>query len=179
MDVDLTGCLEGRKEAWDQFVERYAGVVHAGVRRTLSGPSGSPGTDDIHDCVQEVFVRLVKDDYRALRRFDPERASIVTWLTVVARNVTIDFLRRQKAPAASLDGVDIAATDPPAPTGDASDHPAMRVLTGRQRLVLRLLIDEDRSVQEVASLLGVNAQTVRSTKHKALERLRTEMEPER
>ena len=53
----------------------------------------------------------------------------------------------------------------------------MHVLTARQRLVLRLLFDESRTVAEAARFLDVDEQTVRSTKHKALSRLRAEMDP--
>jgi len=38
--------------------------------------------------------------------------------------------------------------------------------------VLRLLFDEEMSVSEAAAVLGVDAQTVRSTKHKAIRKLR-------
>jgi DNA-directed RNA polymerase specialized sigma24 family protein len=38
--------------------------------------------------------------------------------------------------------------------------------------VLRLLFDEQKSVAEAARFLGVDEQTVRSAKHKALSRLR-------
>lgn len=59
--------------------------------------------------------------------------------------------------------------EPEAPEIDIPLH----ILTARQRLVLTLLYDDEKSVAEVASILDVNEQTVRSTKHKALERLRS------
>jgi DNA-directed RNA polymerase specialized sigma24 family protein len=40
-----------------------------------------------------------------------------------------------------------------------------------------MLFDREMSVEEVAVVLGVNAQTVRSTKHKALSRLREHLSP--
>ena len=46
------------------------------------------------------------------------------------------------------------------------------LLTARQMLILRYLYDEARDVTEVARLLSVDAQTIRSTHHKALQRLR-------
>ena len=48
----------------------------------------------------------------------------------------------------------------------------VQLLTGRQKLVLSLLFEDEKSIPEAAELLGVTEQTVRSTKHKALERLR-------
>ena len=46
------------------------------------------------------------------------------------------------------------------------------MLTDRQTLILKLLYDEDKDVSEIAEVLKVDAQTVRSTHHKALLRLR-------
>ena len=51
----------------------------------------------------------------------------------------------------------------------------MHVLTSRQQLVLKLLFEDERSVAEAASILGIGEQTIRSTKHKALERLRASL----
>ena len=46
------------------------------------------------------------------------------------------------------------------------------LLTDRQTLILKYLYDEERDVAEIAQLLKIDAQTVRSTHHKALLRLR-------
>ena len=45
-------------------------------------------------------------------------------------------------------------------------------------LVLRCLYDEERDVAEVARMLNIDAQTVRSTHHKALLRLRAHFQAE-
>ena len=169
MDVDLTACINGDKRAWDAFVERWAGVLLAAVGRTLRSRLGAVEQSDIEDAVQDVFVRLLKNDCRLLRSYDPARASLATWLTLVARSAAIDRLRRRDPPAAAL-GPELPAPEP------RQAEPAVPVpwhlLTARQRLVLRLLFDEQKSVAEAARFLGVDEQTIRSAKHKALTRLR-------
>jgi len=170
MDVDLNACIGGEKRAWDAFVDRYSGVIHAAVRRTIRT---SPG--GIDDPVQEVFVRLVKDDFRLLRGYDPSRAALTTWLTLVARSVAIDYVRKRR-----LDTVPLQPDDEPprTPTGRGETVLVpLNVLTDRQRLVLRMLFDEEMSVPEAARLMEVDEQTIRSTKHKALSRLRAAMSP--
>ena len=52
------------------------------------------------------------------------------------------------------------------------------LLTDRQALVLKCLYEEERDVAEVARLLRIDAQTVRSTHHKALVRLRAHFRDE-
>jgi RNA polymerase sigma-70 factor (ECF subfamily) len=118
-----------------------------------------------------VFVRLCHDGYRLLRQYDPARASLSTWLTVVSVSGTIDFLRRQKAATSPLDDLPehVAAVDPKMP--DPIRVPD-GLLSPRQSLVLQLLYEKDMDVAEIAALLAVDAQTVRSTHHKALVKLR-------
>ncbi len=171
MDIDLRGCISGDKMAWDDFVDRNSGIIFASVRRTMGG--GSSGkADDVSDAVQEVFVRLIKDDCRLLRSFDPSRASLSTWLTIVARSVTIDQLRKRRGATVPLGNV-----DPPASRkGPREPDPLpLHLLTARQRVVLHMLFDEDMTVAEAARTIGVDEQTIRSTKHKALSRLRSHL----
>jgi RNA polymerase sigma-70 factor (ECF subfamily) len=168
--VDLDACTSGDPGAWADFVDRYAGLITAAVRRTVRGVVAE---QEIADRVQDVFVRLVANDCRLLKTFDPRRASISTWLTLVARSTTIDHLRRRRVDAVSLG---VAKIDPAAPEPAAAAPPPAEVplhlLTARQRVVLRLLFDDGLSVAQAAAFLDVNEQTIRSTKHKALSRLR-------
>ena len=46
------------------------------------------------------------------------------------------------------------------------------LLSPRQALVVNLIFDHDMDVAEVAETLGIDRQTVRSTQHKALVKLR-------
>jgi RNA polymerase sigma-70 factor (ECF subfamily) len=175
MNVDLNACIDGDKRAWHAFVDRFAGVIHAAVVRTCRGGDRDLDREDLHDVVQDVFVRLVCDDYRLLRRFDPTKASLVTWLTIVARSTAIDHLRRRRHDAAALDLVPepvVSAASGNHERGDTAALVPQGLLTDRQRLVLHLLFDRDLAVEDVADVLGVDPQTVRSTKHKALLRLR-------
>ncbi len=178
MDVDLQAMIDGDKPAWDQFVDRHSGVIFAAVKRTLQTRGGGVGGRDLEDSVQDVFVRLVRDDFRLLRRYDPQRASLSTWLTIVARSATIDCLRKRRIDTVALEDRAPAATRVRAADDAASGEPLpLHLLTERQRIVLRMLFDEDMTVAEAAGLIGVSEQTIRSTKHKALSRLREHLSP--
>jgi RNA polymerase sigma-70 factor (ECF subfamily) len=132
---------------------------------------------EIEDIFQEVFVRLVKDDFRLLRTFDPNRATLSTWLTIVSRSTAIDCLRRRRLNTVSLEAGQIGAAPESEQSPTSGDAPEatglpMHLLTDRQRLVLQMLFDDELTVEQVARRMGVDEQTVRSTKHKALTRLR-------
>jgi RNA polymerase sigma factor (sigma-70 family) len=165
--VDLARLKSGDRTEWDRFVRRAGPVIYAAVLRRLA-PAGAAA--DAEDVAQEVFARLCRRD-RPLAGYDPERASLSTFLTVLATSAAIDHLRR-KRPADPIDSVpEHRLSVPAAEPRERLKIPA-ELLTGRQRLVLTLLYDREMEVAEAASLLGVDPQTIRSTHHKAMLRLR-------
>ncbi|GFK94364.1 ECF RNA polymerase sigma factor SigX [Fundidesulfovibrio magnetotacticus] len=168
---DIGRVVAGEKIAWDRFVEDFSGLLYGVVLRTLRLRSPSASADDAKDVMQEVFLRLIKDDFRLLRSYREERASLSTWLTVVGRSVALDWLRRPEARRATVELDEELAAPEDRPFGGRLELPP-GVLTERQAHVLTLLFDQDLDVDEVAQALSVQAQTVRSLKHQALERLR-------
>ena len=158
--------LRGEKAAWDAFVRRYGGLVVAAVRGVAMAQP------EVEDLTQEVFVRLCKDDFRLLRTYDPERASLSTWITIVARSTARDGLRRRRAETVPLDAVPEAqlAIDPVEPVEKLKLPEAL--LSPRQREILAMLYDREMDVAEIARALGIDPQTVRSAHHKAMVKLR-------
>jgi DNA-directed RNA polymerase specialized sigma24 family protein len=158
--------VRGEKGAWAEFVRRYAGLVVAAVREMAREPA------DVEDLVQEVFLRLCRDDFRLLKSYDPARAGISTWLTIVARSTARDALRRRRAEEIPIEAVaesrlkvDPVEPLPPLKLPDA-------LLSPRQKEILTMLYDREMDVAEVAKALGIDPQTVRSAHHKAMVRLR-------
>ena len=158
--------LRGEKAAWDAFVRRYGGLVVAAVRGVASVYG------DIEDLTQDVFVRLCKDDFRLLRSYDPARASLSTWITIVARSTARDGLRRRRPESVPIDAVPEAqlAIDPVEPVEKLKLPEAL--LSPRQREILAMLYDREMEVAEIARALGIDPQTVRSAHHKAMLKLR-------
>jgi RNA polymerase sigma factor (sigma-70 family) len=158
--------LHGEKAAWEGFVRRYGGLIVAAVRGI------APTHGDIEDLTQEVFVRLCKDDFRLLRTYDPARAGLSTWLTIVARSTARDALRRRRADSVSIEAVPEAqlAIDFVEPVRKLKLPEAL--LSPRQREILAMLYDREMDVAEIARKLGIDPQTVRSAHHKAMIKLR-------
>jgi RNA polymerase sigma-70 factor (ECF subfamily) len=127
---------------------------------------------EVEDLTQEVFLRLCKDDFRLLRSYDPARASLSTWLTIVGRSTARDGLRRRRAEAVPIEAVPEAqlAIDPVEPVQRLKLPEAL--LSPRQREILAMLYDRDMDVAEIARALGIDPQTVRSGHHKAMVKLR-------
>ena len=158
--------LNGDSAAWEGFVRRYGGLIVAAVRG-LASVQG-----DVEDLTQEVFVRLCKDQFRLLRTYDPARAALSTWLTIVARSTARDALRRRRADSVPIDAVPEAqlAVDFVEPVRKLKLPQAL--LSPRQREILAMLYDREMDVAEIARALGIDPQTVRSAHHKAMLKLR-------
>ncbi len=166
--VLVQALLDGERGAWNRFVQQYAGIVYAAAQRRLL-PAGRG--DEVEDVAQDVFVRLCKADHRLLRNFDPARARLSTWLTVVATSAAIDHLRRQRLPNLGVDDVPESCLAVEDPVFENVKIPE-GLLSERQALVLELLYRRDLEVADAAQIMQVDPQTVRSTHHKALTKLR-------
>jgi RNA polymerase sigma-70 factor (ECF subfamily) len=173
--IDLRSLAAGHKRTWDAFVTAASPLINAVVRRTLATYRSSE--DDVMDAAQDVFVRLCANNFRLLQTYDPARAGLSTWLAVVARSAAVDFSRRRRQVTAPIDEVPEAALAVEDRHVEKLKIPD-GLLTERQTLILKCLYDEERDVAEIAQLLKIDAQTVRSTHHKALLRLREHFKEE-
>jgi RNA polymerase sigma-70 factor (ECF subfamily) len=150
--------------------------------------------DSVDDLVQETWLRVLERgrSYDGHSRFEP-------WLFAIARNLTIDHLRQRRI--FSLDSSSEDSGDPHSysPQHDhkslsfASPDPSPFELAARtedaQRLAhtlqtlepiyreaLVLRFQEDMSLQEMATLIGVPLTTVSSRIYRGLAALRAQLE---
>jgi RNA polymerase sigma-70 factor (ECF subfamily) len=126
------------------------------------------------EAVQETFVRA----WRAGDRFDPEIASLRTWLFAILRNVVIDF-GRARAARPKLSGE--AGVEPSVdPLEQAllswQVEEAMRRIGDDHRHVLVETHFRGRPYAEVAAELGVPEGTIKSRVYYGLRALRVVLE---
>ncbi len=158
----------GDPGAWGRFVRDHARVIYAAAQRRLL-PAGCGG--EVDDVAQDVFVRLCKSDFKLLRDYDPARAKLSTWLTVIATSAAIDHLRRRRNRGPGLDEIPESCLAVEDPVVERVRIPP-GLLSPRQALVVELLYRKDMDVADAAALMNCEPQTVRSTHHKALAKLR-------
>lgn len=84
----LQQCLDGAPRAWQDFVDRFLGlVVH--VANHTAKARGIPIDEALRDdLAAEVFLELLRNDSAVLRRFR-RNCSLATYLTVVSRRVIV------------------------------------------------------------------------------------------
>jgi RNA polymerase sigma-70 factor, ECF subfamily len=160
-----------RDRAFERLLTAYRGRVYRLAFSYVRTPA------DAEDLAQEAFVRL----WRALPLYDG-RASFSTWLYVIARNACLSELRRRGArPTTSLDE---DCADPAASSVGSSPvelrlecETLVDMLDEPQRRIVRLFYLEDRSYEQVAVMLDMPINTVRSHLHRARKRLAALMVP--
>jgi RNA polymerase sigma-70 factor, ECF subfamily len=84
----LDRCLGHQPRAWNDFVDRYMGLIYHVIHHVAHARSMTISEADIEDIAAEIFLAIVDDDYAVLRRFQGQ-SSLPTYLTVVARRVCV------------------------------------------------------------------------------------------
>lgn len=160
----IAAFLQKEPEAAGQLYDRIASRIYG------LGLSLLRNKTDAEDLVQDTFLKV----WRTGARFDPERASLDTWMLLVARGLAIDLLRRRSLEARklALEPKASEASEEPGPErrAEVSDlfrraSQAMTRLPERQRSVLELTYLAQRSTNEVAEIMGIPRGTVKSRAH--------------
>lgn len=148
------------------------GAIYGYGRRLL------PSNEDAEDLVQQVFVAA----WRQRHRYDPSRASLLTWLLGIARNKVVDRLRslqRERERTAAARQSTGTSVDETARTADRLlVAEALSWLRPEQQQVLELAFYEDLTHQQIADKLGMPLGTVKSHAGRGLQRLRRFLDPE-
>ena len=171
----LQRCVARKPRAWEDFVDRFLGLVVHVVNHTAQSRSLRLSPQDVEDLVADVFLALVTDDFAILRRFRGE-SSLATYLTVVARRVVVrELLKRRPSPALP-DAGEI-------PGRNTSDSPEERItnrdeverllrgLDGTEADIVRLYHLEGKTYREISTELEIAENSIGP----ALSRARTKM----
>jgi RNA polymerase sigma-70 factor (ECF subfamily) len=174
----LSSVLSGSTAARKRFVVCYSSVIEAKVRHILRTAGVRASEDDIQDMVSEIWLALLEDDMRPLRRFDPSRQiKVATWIGLLARNKTIDKLRTSRPrKTVAMEQVDPGNEPPsqqPLPTDEVERREYKRLadralckLNAEERRFMEAWYVEDRDPEELARLFGIALGTVYSRRFK-------------
>ena len=185
----------GSGDALGALYDRYSAAVHATAYR-LTGDRGIA-----EEVVQETFLAL----WNRAEAFDPEVASLGTWLRSIARNRSVDRLRaagrrvrlvalpggagEDEHAAAAIERLDPdlavfggAGRDPDpvvaaeAGATRAAIAEALGAMPDEERTVILLAYQQELTQSEIAERLGWPLGTVKTRTRRALARLRSALE---
>lgn len=129
----MTRVAAGERAALRQLYEATSAKLFAVCLRILSD------REEAEDVLQEVYVTV----WRRADRFDGSRASVMTWVSTIARNRSIDRLRA-RGPMAYADQVEELEI----PDGAVSAE-ALLVTAGEDQRLHRCLSELDERTEKV------------------------------
>jgi RNA polymerase sigma-70 factor (ECF subfamily) len=166
----VTQARAGDRQAFTQLVEAYQVPVYNLCRRMLGNPS------EAEDAAQEAFWRA----FQALERYDPQRP-FATWLLSIAAHYCIDYLRRQRLVALSLEAMpDYHDVPDPAPSPESSAEAhererrvahMLQSLDPLDRAAIVMRYWYDLSYEEMGEALSLSVSAVKSRLHRARRQL--------
>ena len=147
----IEGLLKQKRGAQQQMLDCYGRDVFAQIARLV------PAIEDVEEVYQDVFVKVFKH----IGKFDADKSSLKTWMSRIAYNETISFLRKRPSAVFSYDdsGVDAyALTD--AEVEETFGQPnaetvqliraALKHLPPDERAVVTMFYYEEMSLKEIA-----------------------------
>ena len=176
----LQRCLNHASGAWNDFVDRFLGLIYHVVHHTAFLRSTPLPPEDTEDVVAEILLQLVANDYAVLRKFRGE-SSLATYLTVVARRICVHELARRAAARETQPAADGHALDNghgiPAKAEAGLENleevqKLLSTLPAREREVVRLCYLEGRSYEEISTALHVPINSIGPILTRARKRLR-------
>lgn len=149
----------------DQIYAEYGGKIMGYIRARIHGKA------DAEDLFSEVFERIIKK----LDDFDPEKASLNTWIFTITRNIVIDHFRRTK-PSSELDE---NLTDGTELDEDLLNTESLSELASALRSLPQQMMDiivlryyDGKPLTEIAKLMGLSYGAVKLRHQNALLMLR-------
>lgn len=160
----------GERAALRQLYEATSAKLFGVCLRIL------PNREESEDVLQEVYLTI----WRRAGRFEPGRASVMTWISTIARNRAIDRLRA-RGPLAYAEPVDELEIEDPAPAAEAllqasQDRSALTrcldELDARTAQVIRTAFFEGVTYEALAAQTNTPLGTVKSWIRRGLLKLR-------
>lgn len=186
----VNGCLEGKKESWDLFVERFSKLIHWSIRRALENTPFHGRTGIGEEIFQEVFERLIeKEELSKLREIKRLRK----YLAVAACHSALDKVKHLSRAEEKLVSTETAAGDSsadsaaPAVIDAPLEHPedealrkereavvesALDALSPKERACVEFHYMDGKTHREIGEILGVPQDTVSTIIRRTKEKLK-------
>ena len=150
-DILIDDLRRQKPAALGRLFAEYGPTVFRMVQRIV------PGREDAEEVYQDVFVKV----FRNIGKYDGEKSSLRTWVSRIAYNETISFLRKKPAAVISYEdqGIDAyALTD--AEVEETFGQPnaetvqliraALKHLPPDERAIITMFYYEEMSLKEIA-----------------------------
>jgi len=176
-DIEIiSAVLNGNQQAYAQIVQRHQTFVFSLILRYIKS------REDAEEVAQDVFVKAYKAlaDFKGASKFS-------TWLYTIVTTTCISFLRKKKLETHSLDNEKVFETIENKDSGmDANQverkskvamvNNAIALLNPDDAEIVTLFYKGEQTLDEIARILGIEANNVKVRLHRARTRLKEKMQ---
>jgi RNA polymerase sigma-70 factor (ECF subfamily) len=170
MPVDRTllqRCLNHEPGAWNDFVDRYLGLIYHVIHYTAHLRSANLSPEDVEDLAAEILLQIIAKDYAVFRQFKGH-SSLATYLTVIARRICVHELARRAAmvktrPLSEEHADRESAGPPPSESGLETIEEVQHLLSRlprNARHIVRLYYLEGRTYEEISTALNIPVNSI-------------------
>lgn len=159
----LQRCLRRERGAWNDFVDRFLGLIYHVIHYTSYLRSVPLQPEDVEDVAADVLLAVVANDYAVLRQFRGQ-ASLATYLTVISRRVCVQaMVKRAAIREGPLDGKPEREARPIVERSLEAIEEVQKLkkrLPARERQVVQLFYIEGRSYEEIATSMHLPVNSI-------------------
>ena len=169
----LQRCLAREPRSWENFVDRFLGLVLHVVNHTAHCRGIRLAESDRDDLVSEVLLAIVHNDFAVLKNFRG-KSSLATYLTVVSRRVVVRELMRRGSLSTLPVTAEVAESDTFESRIEDRDEVErlLGLLPGDEADVVRMYHLEGKSYREISSHTGMPENSVGPMLSRARSKLR-------
>ncbi len=172
----LQRCLDRAPRAWQDFVDRFLGLVVHVANHTAEARHIQLDEPTREDLVSDVFVAIVANDFGVLRKFR-RNCSLATYLTVIARRVIARRLAASPPMPPNVNGAVVDATPDRngLPTRMENREEVEKLLTrldAREANVVRMYHLEGKSYAQISQVVGIAENSVGPVLSRARDKMR-------
>ncbi len=168
----LAKVASGNPEAFEELINKYGNLIWSIARRYLSNQN------EAEDAVQEIFVAL----WQSAGRFDPNKASEITFISMITRRRLIDNLRKNNKHKVLKSIEDSLSDDVFSQKSNLEENAeislvirALKKLDIQDQELLSLSIYQGYSHLEIAKLLNLPLGTVKTKIRRNLMKIREDI----
>ncbi|RYF99782.1 MAG: sigma-70 family RNA polymerase sigma factor [Chitinophagaceae bacterium] len=168
--------LGGDTRVFSELVKRYQNLVFSITTRYTSN------REDAEEIAQDTFIKAFKSlkDFRGESKFS-------TWLYTITTTSCLSFLRKKKLDVHSLDNEHVFAAADNQDSGFSANqveaksrqtmvNKAIAMLGPDDANILTLFYKGEQSLDEIAKVMGIEANAVKVRLHRARGRLKEKMQ---
>lgn len=172
----ISKVLSGDQQAYGSLVNRYQNYVFTLALRFTKN------REDAEEVSQDIFIKA----YRALADFRGA-SKFSTWLYTIVNTTCITFLRKKRLEVHSLDNEKVFEVADSMDSGMRANlveqksrvsmvTNAIKMLSTDDAEVITLFYKGEQTLEEIAQILGIEANTAKVRLHRARTRLKEKME---